>query len=133
MRKIYIDSAWKDLTDTPEEFKDALTKAVSVKERHFFETMMKKELHELAASNEVLITDEENPDGVYLLRVGNDGYMFGNRKDELAGMSNPTEYAGLFSFLDDDLHKYLYRHTTGLQWLRERNFEVRYDRNNDLI
>lgn len=46
--------------------------------------------------------------------------------------STPTEYAGIFTALCQDIYNYTGKHISLLEWLRERDFKgVRYDANND--
>lgn len=125
---------WKWLADTPEEFCEAIKNAKTPKEKEFFEKLMYKILNETAGSNDVLMHDRDNEDGLYILRVGTDDIMIGRKADDPDIPPYPHEYAGLFFALEFDLEPYLHRHVTLLEWLRERDYAgIRYDRNNDYL
>lgn len=124
---------WEDLADTPEEFDEAIKNATSENERIFFEKFRHKILHETAASNDVLMHEQDNSDGLYILRVGTDDVMVGRNLLDSNEQTFPREFAGIFCALDQDLFEYINRHTTLREWLRERDYDgIRYDANNDL-
>lgn len=126
------DDKWEYLTDTPEEFDSAIKKAVSDKEREFFEKLRHKFLYEPAYTNDVLMHDEDNEDGLYILRIVTDEIMIGKYDKGLCMEISPIEIGGLFPALEEDLYEYLGRHITLLDWLRARDYRgIRYDANND--
>ena len=132
MKKQEFDP-WDYVVDTPEEFDAAIQNAVSDKEREFFERLRYKILHETAASNDVLMHENDNEDGLYILRVGTDDIMIGRNMEKPDEKSSPVEISGLFGALEEDINEYVGRHVTLLDWLRERDYQgVRYDTNNDL-
>lgn len=127
----YDESEWRDLSDRPEQFVEAIRNATSHNERVFFETLMYKIINEFAGSNEVLMHNEDNEDGIYILRVCTEDFLIGSVADRMAG---EVEYGGLFYFLRSSMEPYIHRDVTVLQWLRARDYKgIRYDRNNDLI
>ncbi len=129
-KKNYDD--WESLADTPEEFAEAIRNAISPNERVFFEKLRYKELNETAFSNDVLMHERDNDDGLYILRVYSDNIMIGNHITEPEKAAVPQEYEGLFFVLKQDLFSFLGRHVTLHEWLRERDYEgIRYDQNND--
>ncbi len=129
----YNPEDWDSMVDTPEEFEEALINPFSTEEKDFLEQMRYKISKEIAASNEVLLRDDENEDGIYLLRVGNDDFIVGRITTDSSYLKHPNEIAGLFGFLEFDLYPYLHRHISIKEWLRKRNYKgIRYDRNNDL-
>lgn len=131
MKKM-INSDWEYLSDTPEEFDYAIKNAVSKKERTFFEKLRDKFLHEIAASNDVLMNEKENPDGLYILRIGTDSILIGRNMSDPKETSIPIEFSGIFMALKEDIYNYVGRHVTLLEWLRERDYHgIRYDGNND--
>lgn len=130
----YEEEDWESLNDTPEEFDAAIKNAVSENEREFFEKLRYKELHETAFSNDVLMDEVDNEDGLYILRVITDEIMIGKNINDPKETSVPCEYDGLFFALSQDIFRYIGRHVTLWDWLRERDYRgIRYDRNNDYL
>lgn len=125
---------WENLSDTPEEFESAIKNAVTSNEKEFFEKLRYKELNETAASNDVLMNEVDNSDGLYILRVGSDGIMIGRKISDIHEQSVPEEYAGIFLALQQNISQFIGRDITLLQWLRERDFQgIKYDQNNDYL
>lgn len=123
---------WEYIADTPDEFDAAIKNAVSDKEREFFEKLRYKVLHETAFSNDILMYDSDNEDGLYLYRVGTDDFMIGKWLSQPQKSVGGHEFAGLFEALAENLYPWLGRDITLLQWLRERDYKgIRYDANND--
>lgn len=130
--KIDNHEDWEYLADTPQEYREAINNAVSENERKFFTNLRQKILFETAASNDVLMNENDNDDGLYILRVGSDDILIGKNLSKPNEQSTPEEYSGIFLALQQDLHKYVQRHVTLLEWLRERDYKgIRYDANND--
>lgn len=130
--KKYTSEDWEYLADTPEEFEQALKNAVSDNECTFFEKFRYKILNETAASNDVLMHEDDNEDGLYILRVGTDDVLIGRNLTNPGEETTPEEYAGIFLALEQDISQYTGRHETLLEWLRRRDYKgIRYDRNND--
>ena len=131
MKYNYSKEDWDCFEDTPEEFQNAIKNARSDNERIFFETLMYKVVHEPAFSNDVLMHDKDNEDGIYILRVSDD-FLIGKKDINGMDVCSPTEYSGLFYFLTTDMYPYLHRHITVGEWLRKRDYAgIRYDANND--
>lgn len=132
MRK-YAEEDWECLADTPKDFELAIKNACSESEREFFEKLRHKVLYETAASNDVLMNEQDNDDGLFILRVGTDDIMIGKNLSAAEEKTVPSEFAGIFSALEQDLFEYVGVHITLLQWLRQRDYQgIRYDANNDL-
>lgn len=130
--KIDQDPNWEFLSDTPEEFNNAIRNAVSDKEKEFFNKLRYKELNHPACSNDVLMHDKDNEDGLYILRVS-DSFMVGKAHRENPSLQYPREYGGLFFFLRQDLYPYLGYHITVQDWLRNRDYSgINYEADNDL-
>lgn len=126
------EDGWECLSDTPQEFEQAIKNAISENERVFFETFRYKVLNETAFSNDVLMDNLDNEDGLYILRVRVDDVMIGRRTPDDMEVGAPVEFEGIFAVVDEDLFEWIGRHVTLLQWLRERDFSgIRYDANND--
>lgn len=131
MKQISNDEEWEYLSDTPEQFKEAITNAVSENEKIFFSKLRSKVLNEGAASNDVLMHNEDNEDGIYILRISDD-FLVGKKDKSGKDVSIIVEISGLFDFLSEDLHRQLNRHISILEWLRERDYKgIHYDANND--
>ena len=123
---------WDDLVDNPEDFDAAIKNAVSEKEREFFEKLRYKILNETAFSNDVLMHENDNEDGLYILRVGTDDIMIGRNLEKADEKTTPIEIGGLFGALDEDIFDYVGQHITLLDWLRGRDYRgICYDANND--
>lgn len=130
--KKFTSEDWEYVADTPEEFEEALKNAISDNERTFFKKFRHKILTETAASNDVLMHEDDNEDGLYILRVGTDDVLIGRNLTKPGEKTTPAEYAGIFLALEQDIFRYTGRHETLLEWLRRRDYKgIRYDRNND--
>ena len=123
---------WAYLEDTPEEFDAAIRKAESNNEREIFEKLRYKNLHETAFSNDILMHEKDNEDGLYILRVGTDDIMIGRNLEKAGEETSPVEVSGIIAALEEDIYEYVGRHITLLDWLRERDYcGIHYDANND--
>lgn len=124
---------WEFISDTPEEFEHAIANAETLNEKIFFEKMRYKILHETAASNDIIMHDSNNKDGIYILRVGTDNFQVGKILDGYM-VGSCEEFSGLFFFLTQDLDQFIHRHVTVGEWLRERDYSgISYDANNDYM
>lgn len=134
MKKEYRIEDWEDLSDTPEEFDAAIKNALTPNEKEFFEKLRFKELNETAASNDVLMNEADNTEGLYILRVGSDGILIGRNISDPKEATTPEEYAGIFLALQQDISQFVGRHVTLLEWLRQRDFKgIKYNQNNDYM
>jgi len=102
-------------------------------EANFFKNMRFKEEYEPTALNDLLVSEYENPDEIYLVRVEYDEYLVGHGigtdgAEEVHVMNLSEALAVNFKtegFLDRDI--------TLWQWLREKDYAiVNYERNHDL-
>jgi L-alanine-DL-glutamate epimerase-like enolase superfamily enzyme len=102
-------------------------------EANFFKNMQFKEEYEPTALNDLLVSEYENTDEIYLVRVEFDEYLVGHGigtdgAEEVHTMNLSEALAVNFKtegFLDRDI--------TLWQWLREKDYAiVNYDRNHDL-
>lgn len=123
---------WECFDDTPEEFEQAINNACSPNERTFFEKLLYKVVNEVAASNDVLMHDRDNEQGIYILRISDD-FLIGKKDESGHDTAMPVEYEGLFTLLSSDMHRFVNRHITVGQWLRDRDYRgINYNGNNDL-
>lgn len=105
---------------------------ISENERTFFETQKYKQIYVVTCSNDLVISEYDNNDHIYLVRIAFDEYELGH---------------GIGNMYDEDFHTmclaevleanlsdlgYIDRNITLLDWLRERDYEgVLYNHNND--
>lgn len=125
---------WDWISDTPEQYEEAIKNAVSENERIFYETMYYKVQHETANSHEILMMYDENDEEIYILRVGMDEIMVGHNKTVPGRNFDEIELAGVCFAMTYDLYELLGYHITLREWLRKRDYKgIRYDRNNDCL
>lgn len=133
MKQLKPIISWESLNDSPAEFEAAIKNAVTANERDFFTRVRYKILCETAFSNDVLMFDSDNDEGIYILRCRFDDFLIGKVAKDGSENVPPEEYGGLFLLLEADLFTFIGRHITVGEWLRERDYQgVRYDANNDL-
>ena len=106
----------------------------STEEKNFFENMKYKMEFEPAMSNDLIMSENDNEDGIYIVRCYDYEFIIGCHvgdtfKEEKYTMNfSDTLETNLKNcgFIDDNL--------TLLEWLRNRNFKgVQYDHNYDLM
>ena len=106
---------------------------VSENEAEFFRKMQHKEEQEITGLNELLVSEYENDDEIYLVREYYEEYLVGHGigtdGDEEEHVMTLSDALSLnlkeLGFIDRDL--------TLLEWLRESGYRyVNYDRNYDL-
>lgn len=97
-------------------------------ERVFFETMKYKEEYELAFMNELLLTEEDNEDNLYFIRIYADEYEvgLGATKKHFQSLADALQMRlSEIGMSADDC-------TFG-QWLQQRNYKgIHFDRNIDI-
>lgn len=106
--------------------------ASSVAESRFFTTLKGKEMCESAFSNELLVSEKENADGIYLIRKYYDTYIIGylDPKGHVEECECDTLASALSMRLD--LSVGFPEETTLHDWLRKYNYSVvRYNKNYD--
>ena len=106
----------------------------SKNEENFFMNMQYKEEYQATALNDLLVSEYENQDEIYIVRMYNEEYIVGQ------GIGtdgvNEEHVMCLFEALNLNLKKlgFLDRDVTLLDWLRECDYSVvNYERNNDLM
>ena len=106
---------------------------VSENEAEFFRKMQHKEEQEITGLNELLVSEYENDDEIYLLREYYEEYLVGHgigtdgaEEEHVMTLSDALSLnLKELGFIDRDL--------TLLEWLRESGYRyVNYDRNYDL-
>lgn len=120
------------LCDSDRElFRRMATDYQSENERLFFEIMRYKQENEGVLSIDMILSDADNDDGLYLDRIWFEEYRIGSIT---AGLHLHT--MNLSEALNTNLKSagFLDRDMDLLEWLRERDYRgVRYDRNEDLL
>ena len=120
----------------PEEdkelFKRMAKEYISDNERTFFEAMRERESYELSICDDMLMVENDNTDGLWLVRYYNYEYSFGAKNSFTEG---EARRGGYVASLSDALSAYLDesgllpRHITLLEWLREQDYKpIHYDR-----
>lgn len=106
-------------------FESIASKTMPTKEQIFFEHMKEKVENEFAPSADVMMVEEDNNDGIYLIRYYYNEFKIGriNCKEAI--------YSVTFSqAINEDLYTLIGRHTTLLAWLREIDFKgINYNGN----
>lgn len=115
-------------------FKHMEGKYISNEEKEFFERMKFKIESELAPANDLIMSNRNNDDGIYIVRCYDYEFRIGchvgeEYKEEFYAMDfHDALYVNLreCGFIDEDL--------TLLEWLRKRNYNgVEYNHNFDLM
>ena len=113
-------------------FDEMLRSYTSENERIFFERMKEKELHSQAASNDVLLSEDNNDDHVFIIRNNFDSYIVGSRKPGRETHAFGTETLSFILKFEMTVDNVLDRHITLGEWLRERDYVgINYDYNCD--
>lgn len=105
---------------------------ISENERIFFETQKYKQIYVVTSLNDLVISEYDNKDHIYLVRIAFDEYELGHGINE--EYDEPYHTMCLSEVLDANLKDlgYLDRDITLLEWLRERDYEgVLYHHNYD--
>jgi len=117
--------------------KDALlfdrmaTQYTSENEKIFFEKLRFKQEHEFTVSHDLILHEDNNEDGIYIIRCEFEEYIVG-QKDSI----NEQHVMCLAEALELNLKScgFLNRDETLLCWLRERDYNgVEYNHNFDNI
>ncbi|MGM9815436.1 MAG: hypothetical protein ACI304_00045 [Lepagella sp.] len=104
--------------------------SITHEELNFFQNMKFKEEHELALSNDLIMSENDNADGIYIVRVEYDEYIIGcaaHPEDELHTMN-------LSEALNTKLSQIgiMDRTKTIGEWLRSINYQgISYNHNYD--
>lgn len=106
----------------------------SKNEENFFMNMQYKEEYQATALNDLLVSEYENQDEIYIVRMYNEEYIVGQGID--TDGANEEHVMCLFQALNLNLKElgFLDRDVTLLDWLRECDYSVvNYERNYDLM
>lgn len=105
----------------------------SVNEENFFKNLQYKQEYEVTALNDLIVSEYENDDEIYILRMYNEEYVVGHGIDSDGVQEEHVMcLSDALSLNLKDLG-FIDRVITLLQWLRERDYDVvNYERNYDL-
>ena len=106
---------------------------ISDNERFFFVTLQRKQESELTYSNELLIDDHDNPDGLYMVRVNFEEYEIGRIIDDhRIGEEFHAMYLAEALDLKLGCFNMAPSQMTLFDWLRANDYQyVKYNRNYD--
>jgi hypothetical protein len=105
---------------------------ISPEESNFFQNMQFKQEYEPALANDLIMSETDNQDGIYIVREFYDEYVVGvNNQEDLEkhvmNLSEALEIKLKEVGLSDSSQ-------TLFEWLRARNYQgISYNRNYDLI
>ena len=108
-------------------------KSLTPNEANFFSNLQYKEEYEVSALNDLLVSEYENKDEIYVIRMNYDEYVIGHGigtdgAEEIHVMNLSEALSVNFK-----TEGFLNRDITLWQWLREKDYEiVNYGRNYDL-
>jgi hypothetical protein len=130
-----MDNSKNQLWDVDAKlFASMKTGSLTPNEANFFKNMQYKQEYEVTALNDLLVSEYENDDEIYVIRMNYDEYVVGHGIEtdgaqEVHVMNLSEALAVNFKtegFLNHDI--------TLWQWLREKDYEiVNYGRNYDIL
>lgn len=98
-------------------------------EREFFEKLRHKQEYVMTCSNDLLLHEDNNEDGIYIVRCWYEEYVVGQRE---VIEEQHTMYLAEALQLNLKETRLLDRDITLFEWLRERDYKgVEYDHNYD--
>lgn len=106
----------------------------SVNEENFFKNMQFKQEYECTSLNDLIVSEYENEDEIYIVREYNEEYVVGHGiGTDGAQEEHVMNLSEALALNLKDLG-FLNRDVTLLQWLRECDYQVvNYERNYDII
>lgn len=106
----------------------------SVNEENFFKNMQFKQEYECTSLNDLIVSEYENEDEIYIVREYNEEYIVGHGiETDGAQEEHVMNLSEALALNLKDLG-FLNRDVTLLQWLRECDYQVvNYERNYDII
>lgn len=103
-------------------FNQELSSDISGKEKTFFVKMQEKEQGEFAAEADIILSENDNDDEIYIIRYYYTEYRIGRGKvDDRSDVEIYT--INLSEALTADLFPLLNKHITTLEWLKKNNFK----------
>ncbi len=114
-------------------FERMRNESITENEANFFKHLQYKQEYEVTALNDLLVSEYENDDEIYLVRMNYEEYVIGHGID--TDGAQEVHVMSLCEALSVNLKEqgFIERDLTLLQWLRERDYDiVNYERNYDL-
>lgn len=106
----------------------------SANEENFFRNMQYKQEYEPTALNDLIVSEYENDDEIYIVRMYNDEYVVGHGIDTDGACEEHTMCLNDALSLNLKTLGYIDRNLTLLEWLRECDYSVvDYERNYDIL
>lgn len=106
----------------------------SANEENFFKNMQYKQEYECTALNDLLVSEYENDDEIYVVREYNDEYVVGHGIDTDGAYEEHVMNLSEALALNLKELGFIERNLTLWDWLRERDYNVvNYERNYDII
>lgn len=106
----------------------------SVNEENFFKNMQYKQEYEPTALNDLIVSEYENKDEIYIVRMYNEEYVVGHGIDSNGAQEEHVMCLSDALALNLKALGYLERDITLWEWLRECDYSVvNYERNYDLL
>ncbi len=106
----------------------------SVNEENFFKNMQYKQEYEPTALNDLIVSEYENKDEIYIVRMYNEEYVVGHGIDSNGAQEEHVMCLSDALTLNLKMLGYLERDLTLWEWLRECDYSVvNYERNYDLL
>lgn len=106
----------------------------SVNEENFFKTMQYKQEFEVTALNDLIVSEYENDDEIYIVRMYYEEYVVGHGID--SNGANEVHTMSLSDALALNLKElgFIERNLTLWEWLRDSDYSVvDYERNYDIL
>ncbi len=98
-------------------------------ERIFFETMRRKMESELAPSNELLMSELDNEERIYIVRVDYDEFIVGHKDGQDSKECHTMSLSEALKLKLNEIGAFG-KETALFEWLRERDYKgLCYDRN----
>ncbi len=114
-------------------FEGMAGKYISANEENFFKNMQFKEEYEITGLNDLLVSEYDNDDEIYIVREYYEEYLVGKGIDSDGAAEEHVMTLSEALSLNLKTLGYLDRDISLLDWLRESDYRyVKYNRNHDL-
>ena len=107
---------------------------MSANEENFFKNMQYKQEYEPTALNDLIVSEYENDDEIYIVRMYNDEYVVGHGIDTDGAFEEHVMCLSEALMLNLKSLRFIDRDLTLWEWLRECDYTVvNYERNYDIL
>lgn len=126
MKDNYLDDIFTENDDMPQEdtefFNKKLNEPLTDVARNFFEQMRKKEEGEFAGAADLILSEFDNPDEIYIVRYYYTEYRIGRGK--VGNRRTKAIYVDLFvDAYNSDLFELLDYHISLGEWLEKNDYQ----------